>query len=112
MLQGLKVIDKNDLLNEAKALKENGYRLAAVSCEREGEAFEITYNFDLKYELINLRIMVAEKDTVKSISHEYPSAFFFENEFQDLYGFKFEDLTIDYQGKLYLAEGAPEAPML
>lgn len=112
MLQGLKVIDKKDLINEAKELKKQGYRLAAVSCEREGDAYEVTYNFDLNYELVNLRIMVEVKDTIKSISHQYPSAFFFENEFQDLYGFKFEDLTIDYQGNLYLAEGAPEAPML
>lgn len=112
MLPGLVVIEKKDLLDEVKKIKEKGYRLAAVSCEREGEAYEITYNFDLNYELLNLRIMVEVKDTIKSISHIYPAAFLIENEFQDLYGFKFEDLTIDYNGHLYLAKDAPEAPML
>ena len=57
--------------------------------------------------------MIVEPEShVKSISSIYPSAFLIENEYQDLYGFTFDELTIDYKGRLYLAKDAPKTPML
>ena len=111
MLMDLLNIEKENLLTEVSRFKEGGYRLAAVTCQKEGENYEVTYHFDLEYNLKNLRIVLKQKDFVKSISNIYPPAFLIENEFQDLYGFVFEGLTIDYKGNLYLAPDAPKTPM-
>lgn len=111
MLFNLEQIENNALLAKVKNLKNMGFRLAAVTCESEKDIFELTYHFDLNYEMINLRIHVTKEDDLLSISEVYPSAFLIENEFQDLYGLTFKNLTIDYQGRLYLTEDGPEAPM-
>lgn len=105
-------IDKDKILEEANNMKLYGYRFAALTCEKEGEEYELTYHFDLNYEIKNLRITVTPKDHIVSISSVYPSALLIENEYQDLYGFSFEGLLIDYKGRLYLAENGPTTPML
>lgn len=105
-------VDKNEVLNVAQDMKGKGFRLAAITCEMEGEGLELTYHYDKKYELTNVRTFVSRDGSVQSISHIYPSAFLAENEFQDLYGIKFENLTIDYNGRLYMTEDGPKAPML
>lgn len=112
MLKDVFIVTMDNLEEEVLKLKGEGYRLAAVSCEREGEGLEITYNFDLGYKMKHLRISLEKHERVKSISNIYPSAFLIENEFQDLYGFSFDGLTIDYRGRLYLAENAPKNPLL
>jgi len=110
MLDNLIEIGKANIFDEVGILKVNGYRFVAASCEQVGEQFEITYHFDLNYELKHLRIFVEPFDKVKSISSIYPAAFLIENEYQDLYGFEFTDLTIDYKGHLYLSKNAKKAP--
>lgn len=105
-------VEKDNILGETSKLKLQGYRLAAVTCVQEGDNLELTYHFDLNYEMKNLRVLVEQAATVSSISSVYPSALLIENEFQDLYGLKFEGLLIDYKGRLYLAENAPKTPML
>lgn len=105
-------VEKNELLNVAQNMKGKSFRLAAITCEMEGEGLELTYHYDKEYELTNVRTFVRCDESLQSISHIYPSAFLAENEFQDLYGIKFENLTIDYNGRLYMTEDGPRAPML
>ncbi len=112
MLQGFETLELNNLLKSVETLKAEGYRLAAVTCEHENDNFELTYHFDLEYVMKNLRINVTKEDDLMSISQIYPAAFLIENEFQDLYGLTFKNLTIDYKGHLYLADDAPVTPML
>lgn len=111
MLNEIKVVDSNTILEEVNNMKLHGYRFAAMTCEKEGESYELTYHFDLNYDLKNLRIVINAGDTVKSVSAVFPAALLIENEYQDLYGFKFEGLLVDYRGRLYLAEKSPEVPM-
>ena len=110
MLDNLVEIENDKIFDEAGILKVNGYRFVAASCEQVGELYEITYHFDLNYEMKHLRIFAEPFGTIKSISSIYPAAFLIENEYQDLYGFQFTDLTIDYKGNLYLSEKAKKTP--
>ena len=110
MLENLHVIDKDSIFDEVGLLKLHGYRFVALSCEKQGEEFELSYHFDLNYEMKHLRIFTEPFGTIKSISTLFPAAFLIENEFQDLYGFEFSDLTIDYKGNLYLSKNAEKAP--
>ena len=110
MLDNLKVLEKENIEDEADLLKYHGYRFAAMTCDSEGDDFELTYHFDKDYALAHLRIVVKPFDKIKSISKIYPSAFLIENEYQDLYGFEFENLIVDYKGNLYLTKSAEKAP--
>jgi len=106
------IVEKENILNEVSKMKMDDYRLAAITCDKEGDGFELIYHFDKNYEMKNIKVTVAVKDTLKSISHIYSPAFLIENEYQDLFGFVFEGLIIDYKGKLYLTENGPKTPML
>jgi ech hydrogenase subunit D len=106
------VISKQDILSEVGKMKDQGYRLVAITCEKEGESFELIYHFDLNYEMKNIKVTVEPKDTIPSVSKIYSAAFLIENEYQDLFGFTFPGLIIDYKGKLYLTEDGPKTPLL
>ena len=113
MLQNFMVVEKQNILEEIKKIKSEGYRFAAMTCDHDGgDTLELTYHFDLNYEMKNIRVIVNLKDKIESISSIYGPAFLIENEFQDLYGVEFSGLIIDYKGNLYLSEDAPKAPML
>lgn len=113
MLDNMIVIDKADLLEEAKKAKKEGYRLAAVTCENEADTYEMIYHFDTNHEMKNIRVIIEDGDKqLDSISPVYPPAFLIENEFQDLYGMVFKGLTIDYKGRLYMTENSPKTPMV
>jgi ech hydrogenase subunit D len=105
------VLEKENLAEDVNSLKAKGYRFAAMTCEQEGENYELTYHFALGYDMKNLRISSIRSEKVKSISAIYPAAFLMENEIQDLYGLEFEGLIIDYKGKLFLSSDGPKTPM-
>ena len=105
-------VEKDKIVETAENLKKEGYRLAAITGEKEGEILELVYHFDLNYEIKNIKVSLQDSDEeVESISHVYPHSFLIENEIQDLYGIKFNNLTIDYKGRLYMASNGPVAPL-
>lgn len=112
MLQDLQIITQEHLLEDIAEAKKDGYRFAALTCEKEGQDYELTYHLDKNYVMKNIRIVFPAGAPLKSISSIYPNAFLIENEYQDLYGFVFEGLTIDYKGKLYLTDNSPKTPLL
>ena len=112
MLADLVVIEKEHILEECNNMKMYGYRFVALTCEKEGDDYELTYHFDLNYAMKHLRIVVSLTDKITSISKIFPSAFLVENEYQDLYGFEFTELTVNYKGNLYLTPSAPTAPLV
>ena len=112
MLENLITIDKADIRDAVNNKKFYGHRFVAVTCEKEGDFYELTYHFDLNYEMSHIRILIKPEDIIKSISNIYPSALLIENEYKDLYGFEFEGLLIDYKGHLLLSDKAPKTPML
>lgn len=93
-------------------MKLYGYRFVSLTCETENENYELTYHFDLNYKMKHLRAVVLPEDTIDSISKIYASAFLIENEYQDLYGFTFTGLSIDYKGRLYLTSDSVQKPLL
>lgn len=112
MFENLVIIDKDDIREAVNNKKLYGHRFVALTCEKEGVNYELTYHFDLDYEMSHIRILIKADDIIKSISSIYPSALLIENEYKDLYGFNFEGLLIDYKGHLMLSEKAPKTPML
>lgn len=112
MLENLVIVDKDDIREAVNNKKLYGHRFVALTCEKEGENYELSYHFDLNYEMSHIRILIKPEDTIKSVSSIYPSALLIENEYKDLYGFNFEGLLIDYKGHLLLSEKAPKTPML
>ena len=94
-------VQKQDVLDAVSRLKNEGYRLAQMCSVKVEGGYEMTYTFGKGYDLLHLRFTVAPGDKMESISHIFPSAFFYENEIHDLFGVPIEFMTIDYHGGLY-----------
>ncbi|WP_312430497.1 NADH-quinone oxidoreductase subunit C [Lacrimispora sp.] len=98
--QILKEISANDLLAETLKIKNDGYRLVAVSCTNK-DGMELTYSFDKDHELLNLRILTDTETELPSISIIYPYSFLYENEIKELFGVKITGITPDFNDNLY-----------
>lgn len=110
-LENLETIDIDDIYSRAAKLKDEGYRFAALTCEKVNQEYELIYHFDLNYNLKNIKAKFMGDKPIKSISNIYKAAFLIENEIQDLYGFTFNDLIIDYKGNLYMVPDGPKNPL-
>lgn len=110
-LENLERVEIDDIYKIAAKLKDEGYRFAALTCEKIAQEYELIYHFDLNYKMKNIKAKTMGDKPIKSISNIYKAAFLIENEIQDLYGFKFEDLIIDYRGNLYMVPDGPKNPM-
>ena len=97
----LREISPETLLDEVSRLKYEGCRLVQICCTKVKEGFELTYSFGMNYDLLNLRFQIAEGTEVASISHIFPSAYFYENEIHDLFGVPVSMMSVDYKGNLY-----------
>ena len=101
-------IGPGDLVPQALQMKHDGDRLVQIGSTRTKEGYELNYSFGKEYDLVNLRLEVAEDAEVTSISNIYEPAFLYENEIVDLFGVKIKLITLDYKGNLYRIE--KEAP--
>ena len=99
--QEIMPVDKPDLVGLVAELFADGYRLVQVGCSTLPGSYELTYSFDREYRFKNLRITVAPKEEVPSISVIYPNAFLYENEIHDLFGVVITHIAVDYRGTLY-----------
>lgn len=111
MINDVDIISKNEIPTVCERLKGEGYRFVALTCEKLLSNYELTYHFDLNYEMKHIRVFADFKDILASISSVFPAAFLIENEYQDLFGLTFEGLIIDYKGHLYLMEEGPAMPL-
>lgn len=99
-----------DLLDRAARMREEGCRLVQICATRVPEGFELTYSFDRNYHLYNLRLTVAEGESVMSITSIYWPAFIYENEMHDLFGVQVRHIQrdVDYGGSFFrLSEKTP-----
>lgn len=110
-LENLEIIDIDEIHNRAAKLKDEGYRFAAMTCEKVDQEYEFIYHFDLNYSIRNIKARFNGDKPIKSISNIYKAAYLIENEIQDLYGFTFENLIIDYRGNLYMVPNGPKNPL-
>lgn len=97
-------IGPGDLVPETLQIRHDGYRLVQICATRTKTGFELNYSFAKEYDLVNLRLEIAENTEVMSISNIFEPAFLYENEIVDLFGVKIKLITLDYKGNLYRIE--------
>ena len=98
--QTIKEISASDLLAETVKLKNDGYRLVAITCTNK-DGMELIYSFDKAYELLNLRILTDTETELPSVGIIYPYSFLYENEIKELFGVKITGITPDFNDELY-----------
>ncbi len=99
--QVFREIELDQLFARVKSYKERGWRLANLCASTVGDKVELLYSFSTAEELENLFVLIDNGQPVPAVSKLYPNAFFFENEARDLYGVKFKDSLLDYDGRFY-----------
>lgn len=110
MIENIVEINPDQLLNEVRTLKDQGYRLVTTSCVDMGTEFMIYYHFDKDYEMKHLKLVNSKQNEVPSISNIYFSGALAENEMKDLFGIKITDMALDYGGNFMISDDAGEAP--
>jgi ech hydrogenase subunit D len=99
--QPITAIDPAQIPEKAAEMFKGGYRLVYV-CATPGDPLEITYSFDKNYEFRSFRILVPRANAViPSITGSFFAALTYENELQDLFGIKVENLVLDFKGTFY-----------
>jgi ech hydrogenase subunit D len=111
LIQEIVPVQASELLDKVQDLKNSGYRLGQVCASSGKDDFQLLDSFDKDHVLTNLRITMADVQEIPSITGIYWPAFIYENEMQDLFGFKFKNLALDYGGKFFkVAEPTPWNP--
>lgn len=98
--QIIKEISANDLLAETLKLKNEGYRLVAITCTFK-DGLELSYSFDKGYDFITLRFVTDTVTEVSSISIIYSYSFLYENEIKELFGANISGISVDFNNTLY-----------
>lgn len=91
-------IEVPDLLPGVSALRQDGYRLVAISTTTLGEQFQVDYSFDRAFAFRTLRLLVSSKTPLPSITGIYWAAFPYENEMHDLFGLTVTGIAVDFRG--------------
>jgi Ni,Fe-hydrogenase III component G len=114
MIENLKEIKKEELLDEVKRFMDEKMRFVTAVCSDLGDKFEVTYFFNHSpgMEMKALRMTVGKDEEVPSISGVCLTAVLIENEMKELFGLNVKDLAIDFGGYMLLAQDSPVKPML
>nr|WP_280712753.1 NADH-quinone oxidoreductase subunit C [Desulfobaculum xiamenense] len=101
----MKEVTKETVANEILMLKNDGYRLVAMSCtELDEDNVDILYHLDKDLELVNLRMKAEKAKPVPSVSGIYFCAMLAENEMRDQFALGFDGLVLDFNRTLFLDE--------
>jgi len=111
-VNGLNEVQKDQLLDEVQNLWDNRSRFVTITCVDLVDEFDLIYSFDHNMELVNFRVKADKDRPFISISGIYAASFLVENEIQDQFGLKFENLEPDFKGFLLLSQDGPRTPML
>jgi ech hydrogenase subunit D len=87
-----------DLIRVVYELKNEGYRLVAISTTKLGEIFQVDYSFDRNFSFRTLRLLIPLGTTLPSITAMYWAAFPYENEIHDLFGIPVTGIAVDFNG--------------
>lgn len=109
--QTVRMISPKEILAESLRLKNDGYRLVAITCTNlmnqksdspeNKNGMELSYSFDKDYELLSLRFITNTEEEIESISVIYSFSFLYENEIKELFGVQIKDISIDFNNTLY-----------
>lgn len=105
-------ITKDQLLDTAREIMDQGGRLANAVCNDAGETLEVIYIFQINLDLINLRVHVAKDEDITSLSSLQLSAALIENEMKEFFGLQITDIALDFKCRMILGEKSPRTPML
>ncbi|HAA90755.1 MAG: Putative ech hydrogenase subunit D [Thermoanaerobacterales bacterium 50_218] len=114
MIENLKEIKKEELLDEVKKFMDEKMRFVTAVCSDLGDKFEVTYYFNYSpgMEMKAIRMTVGKDEEVPSISGVCLTAVLIENEMKELFGLNVKDIAIDFGGYMLLAQDSPVKPML
>jgi ech hydrogenase subunit D len=109
LVQDIRSAEVENLLAIAQDTKTAGYRLCQICATMAGESIEVLYTFEKDNVLKNYKFTIdAKEPELQSITAIYHYAFIYENEMGDLFGIKFRNLAVDYEGKFFVV--AKERP--
>jgi ech hydrogenase subunit D len=114
VVENMKEIAREQLLDEVQKYAEKKARLVTTVCNDLGDKLEATYYFNESpsMNMSALRILVNKNDVVPSISKIYLTAVLNENEMKEMFGMNLKDIAIDFGGHMLLAHDSPVTPML
>lgn len=98
--QTITTILPSDLLMETLKIKNNGYRLVAITCTNK-DGMEMSYSFDKDYDFVTYRFVIDTETEISSISIIYPYSFLYENEIKELFGVRIKNIKPDFNDTLY-----------
>lgn len=101
MIQTIEDVERSEISTKAAEMKDEGYRLGQICGTRIPNGTELLYSFDKDHVLTNLRLTVSDGEEVSSITETYWPAFIYENEVHDLFGVKFMESKLDYEGRFF-----------
>lgn len=100
--QTFQPVTASEIVNQAKSLAKEGYRLIQMCCTKSATEMDIIYTFEkINLDCTNLKLPVNVGDTLPSISDVFFGAFLYENEIHDLYGVNFSGMAVDFKGTFY-----------
>jgi NADH:ubiquinone oxidoreductase 27 kD subunit len=100
-IQNISAITKEELLTVSREFKDEGKRLGQICGTRIKNGTELMYSFDKDNILTNLKFSVTDEEEVQSITELYWPAFIYENEIHDLFGVKFKESKLDFEGRFF-----------
>jgi ech hydrogenase subunit D len=111
LIQEIVEVELSELLDRVQDLKAAGYRLGQLCAAKAGDKFHLLYSFDKDCVLTNLKLAVPDEEEIPSITGIYWPAFIYVIERQDLFGFRFMLLALNFGGKFFkVAEPTPWNP--
>ncbi|MFO1499731.1 MAG: NADH-quinone oxidoreductase subunit C [Verrucomicrobiota bacterium] len=98
----IELIAADQLLDRVRALRAHDCRFVQMSATRLVDRVEVTYSFDRRGELLNLRLhLSAAAPRLPSISSIYGCVLLYENELHDLFNIQVDGMAVDFHGNLY-----------
>ena len=91
-------INKADILNKTRDMKNTGYRLVQMHALKD---LILLYSFEKDEKLVTLSFSAEGAEPVESISSVYSYAFMYENEIKDLFGIDIANMNLDFNGHFY-----------
>ncbi|MBE5860966.1 MAG: NADH-quinone oxidoreductase subunit C [Butyrivibrio sp.] len=96
-----KIVKAEEIIDEAQKLLYDGFHLMQQCATRTEGGYELVYTFGKALDVTQLKIVLAEDQSINSISSVFPCAFLYENEMHDLFGVDIKMISLDYKGTFY-----------
>jgi len=97
-----------ELIQAVTELKENSARFITITTnDLKEDEVELIYHFEIDKHIDSIRLPAKKDKPIQSISGLYWAAFIAENELQDLFNLKFEDLVVDFGSEMLKVKQSP-----